>query len=310
MPCSSLPGASTLLENGGTGPGWGPLVDGDLIATNPGDAGVRVPSIFGSNTQEGSLPLLARYGPKVTKLNQSTYNRFLEFNFGPLAPVVNRTYSLSKFAQTGVPGYAAMMTVLTAYSYRCTAYRGLKGAVRNGVPAWTYSFSHTPSCGWHQMIPDAKPILRLLGPTHSAELPFVFNLTTHMPPPDGKCRFGEDEKELAATMSTLWTNLAATGKPAGHNRWPEWSMEEGYGVNIDNRLNIGAVDYSMCVAFWDQTMDGVKRIAQPATGLEAQTLGSSEPRIPGDLTGKTPKAMPVSHSIVSLHHDFVHNTFV
>lgn len=273
MPNSSIPGASTLLENNRTGPGWGPLVDGDLIPTNPGDAGVRVPSIFGSNTQEGSLPLLSRYGPRVTKLNQSIYDEFLRFNFGPLAPVVNRTYSLS----TGVPGYAAMMTVLTAYSYRCAAYRGLEGAVRNGVPAWTYSFGHTPSCAWYHMIPDVKPILRLLGPTHTAELPFVFNLTARMPPPDGKCHLNYQEKQLASTMSTLWTNMAATGKPADESRWPEWNMGESYGVNINNHLDTGVVDYSMCGAFWDQIMEGVKRIAQPPTGFEKQTPDLSDP---------------------------------
>lgn len=277
MPSSSVPGASTLLENDGTGPGWGPLVDGGLIPTNPGDAGVRVPSIFGSNTQEGSLPLLSRYGPRITRLNQSTYNEFLRFNFGPFAPVVNRTYSLTKFARTRVPGYAAMTTVLTAYSYRCAAYRGLMGAVRNGVPAWTYSFSHTPSCAWHPMIPNAKPMLRLLGPTHSAELPFVFNLTTHMPPPDGECRLSEQEKELASTMSTLWTNMAATGKPGDEGQWPQWNMRESYGVNINNRLDIGGVDYSMCETFWDHIMDGVKKIAQPTTGFEKQVPDLSEP---------------------------------
>lgn len=270
MPSGLVPGASTLLENNGTGPGWGPLVDGHLIPTNPGDAGVRVPSIFGSNTHEGSLPLLARYGRRATRLNQSTYDEFLGFNFGPLAPFVNKTYSLSRFARTGAPGYAAMMTVLTAYSYRCAAYRGLKGAARNGVPAWTYSFGHTPSCTWHRMIPDAKPVLHLLGPTHSAELPFVFNLTAHMPPPDGRCHLSGQEKDLASTMSALWTDMAATGKPGDEMSWPEWNIGDSKGVNINNRLDAGIVDYSMCATFWDHIMDEVRRIAQPAAGFKKQ----------------------------------------
>lgn len=302
MPGSLTPGASTLLENNGTGPGWGPLIDGDLIPTNPGDAGVRVPSIFGSNTQEGSLPLLSRYGRRVTKLNQSTYDEFLRFNFGPLAPVVNQTYSLSKFAQTGVPGYAAMMTVLTAYSYRCAAYRGLKGAARNGVPAWTYSFDHTPSCAWYHMIPDVKPILRLLGPTHTAELPFVFNLTTSMPPPNGKCHLSGREKELASAMSTLWTSFAATGKPGDESRWPEWSLGESYGVNINNGVDTGLVDYSMCEAFWDDIMDGVKSIAQPSTGFEKQTSDLSGPLLRTTLGQKTLNGIQGTHFMVSPQH--------
>ena len=310
MPISPSPGASTLLENDGTGPGWGPLVDGDLIPVNPGDAGVRVPSIFGSNTQEGSLPLLSRYGPRVTKLNQSTYNDFLRFNFGPLAPVVNQTYSLPKFARTGVPGYAAMMMVLTAYSYRCAAYRGLKGAARNGVPAWTYSFSHTPSCAWYQMIPDAKPILSLLGPTHTAELPFVFNLTTRMPPPDGECHLSNQEQELASTMSALWTDMAATGRPGDESRWPAWNIGNSCGVNIHNHLDTGVVDYSMCEAFWDRIMDGVKRVAQPTTGLKKQTSDLSEPLLAETSTQKTPKDTIGLHCIVSIRRDIVRDTFV
>lgn len=305
MPSSPLPGASTLLENNGTGPGWGPLVDGDLIPTYPGDAGVRVPSIFGSNTQEGSLPLLSRYGPRVTKLNQTTYNKFLRFNFGPLAPVVNQTYSLSKFARTGAPGYAAMMTVLTAYSYRCAAHRGLKGAARNGVPAWTYSFGHTPSCAWYHMIPDVKPILRLLGPTHTAELPFVFNLTKHMPPPDGKCHLSGREKELASEMSTFWTSMAATGKPGDESRWPEWTVGESYGVNINDHMDTGVVDYSMCEAFWDHIMDDVKRITQPSTGLEEQTSGLGQPFVSTTLDQETLNDKLKFHSIVSFYRDIM-----
>lgn len=301
MPISSVPGASTLLENNGTGPGWGPLVDRDLIPINPGDAGVRVPSIFGSNTQEGSLALLSGYGPRVTKLNQSTYDEFLLFNFGPLAPVVNQTYALSKFARTGAPGYAAMMTVLTTYSYRCAAYRGLKGAARNGMPAWTYSFSHTPSCAWHQMIPHAEPILRLLGPTHSAELPFVFNLTTHMPPPDGNCHLSDQEKELASAMSSAWTKMAATGTPGDENQWPVWNIGESYGVNINNRLDTGVVDYSMCEAFWDRLMDGVKRIAQHTPIFEKQTSDLSEPFLSTNSAQETPDGISGLPLMVSSH---------
>lgn len=300
MPGSSVPGASTLLENDGTGPGWGPLVDGELIPTNPGDAGVRVPSIFGSNSKEGSLPLLSRYGHHITKLNQSTYNGFLRFNFGPLSAVVNQTYSLAKFTHTGVPGYAAMMTVLTAYSYRCAAYRGLKGAARNGVPAWTYSFGHTPSCAWNPMIPNEKPILGLLGPTHSAELPFVFNSTTRVPAPDEECHFSEEEKELASKMSTLWTNMAAMGNPGDESRWPQWNARKSHGVNINNRLDTGVVDYSMCETFWDNVMNGVKRIAQPTTGFGKQASDFKEPFVSAVLDQKTFHDMPGPNLLVSL----------
>lgn len=300
MPRSSLPGASSLLENNGTGPGWGALIDGHLIPVNPRTAGVRVPSIFGSTTQEGSLSLLSEYGMSIIKLNQSTYSDFLEFNFGPLASVVNQTYSLAKFARTGLPVYTAMMSILTTYSYRCSAYRGLKGAAKNGVPAWTYSFGHTPSCSWHQEFPESPSILKLLGPTHSSEVPFVFNQTTHLPPPDGICHFSESEKDLADTMSTVWKNMAATGTPGDDSLWPEWSIDSSSGVNINEALDVGTVDYSMCSGFWDHIMDGVAHIAEPTAAPGKPSDKVIEPWIPetlsqlamGDMTGSRTKVIP------------------
>lgn len=262
MPTVSLPSVSSLLENNGTGPGWGALVDGDLIPVNPRHAGVRVPSIFGSTTQEGTLVLLAEYGSGLTTLNQSTYNAFLEYNFGSLASVVNQTYSLSNFSQASLPGYTAMATVLTEYNYRCSAYRGLIGAAKNGMPAWTYSFAHTPSCSWYGAIPEVASVLQLLGPTHTSELPFVFNITTHLAPPNGTCDFTDIEKELAATMSGIWTHMAETGNPGDDSLWPEWNATSNPGVNINDGLDVGTVDYSMCYNFWDAITDEVARIAQ------------------------------------------------
>lgn len=263
MPGASLPSVSSLLENNGTGPGWGALIDGDLIPENPRNAGVRVPSIFGSTAQEGALAVLSSYGSGISTLNQSTYYDFLEYNFGSLASAVNQTYSLSNYSQASLPGYTAMATVLTEYDYRCSAYRGLIGAAKNSVPAWTYSFAHTPSCPWYQAIPESA--LKLLGPTHTSEVPFVFNITTHLAPPNGTCDFTAMEKELAATMSGIWTHMALTGSPGDDSLWPEWNVTSNSGVNINDDLDVGTVDYSMCIDFWDKITEDVARIAQPTS---------------------------------------------
>ncbi|KUI71827.1 Para-nitrobenzyl esterase [Cytospora mali] len=284
MPSVSVPGASSLLEHNGAGPGWGALIDGHLIPENPRTAGVRVPSIFGSTTREGSLFLLSKYGLEFASLGQSTYNDFLEFNFGPLASFVNQTYSLSKFARTGLPGYTAMLHVLTEYAYRCPAYMGLKGAAKNGVPAWTYSFGHTPSCSWFDTIPKSPALLRMLGPTHTSEIPFLFNLTTRLAPPDGDCSFTAGEKELAATMSRAWTHMASTGTPGDDSLWPQWDATSNPGVNMNDGLEVGTVDYSMCSAFWDGVMDEVARISQPRTMLVMQSGKAPEADVPAALS--------------------------
>jgi carboxylesterase type B len=270
---NSVPGAETLLQNAGKGDTWGPTVDGAVIPVQPLAAGLRVPAIVGSNSQEGTLFVLGTYHARAFSLNESDYEAFLSYNFGRAASDVNATYPLSKFGSAGSfppPAFAAISAVITAYAYKCPAHRALRTGLKNGVGVFAYSFNHTPSCSWYQDIPANKAIINLLGATHTAEIPFVFNMTKNLPPPGGNCSFSSAEDQIADFMLGAWDSMATSGKPGDSNSWPAWTEGEGEGLVVGDSVSVGKLDYSAC-EFWDQIDDKVASLA----GVNGTATGGS-----------------------------------
>ncbi|KAI0180797.1 alpha/beta-hydrolase [Hypoxylon sp. FL1284] len=250
---SAIPGPGTIdiitaLADNGTRTTWTPVVDGKVIMEQPSAVGVKVPSIIGSTANEGSLFVLGFYQAAAisNKLTQADYDKFLTYNFGPLAGRVNETFSLDKAFNGSVT--AAVSTVVGDVSYKCPSYRALAKAEQNGVPVWSYLFDHHPSCAWYDKI--KAEWLPYLGAPHTSEIPFVFNFTTAMPPPDGSCTFTAEEQAMSHAMSRAWTNMAAVGSPDDEQAWPAWTKADSKGVVIKDAMKAGVVDYSRC-EFWD-----------------------------------------------------------
>ncbi|KAK2604059.1 hypothetical protein N8I77_007018 [Diaporthe amygdali] len=225
------------------------IVDGTIIPAQPLEAGLKVPAVAGSTTDEGTLFILSQYQASVLTLNSTDYNGFLTKTFGPLAQRVNETYPLSNYTtSSGGPVLAAMSAVVTHSEFRCPTRRFIRQASQDGVPVWTYSFNHTLSCPWYTIIPSYA--LDLLASTHTAEIPFVFNGTTNMPRPNGTCSLSTGEVALAAKMLGAWDSMAANASPGSD--WPQYNTSSSVGVNvIGDEFTIGTVDYSMC-DFWDE----------------------------------------------------------
>jgi carboxylesterase type B len=259
MPTPIVPAATTPFIYEGAGARWGPVIDGDIISVSPAEVGCKVPAIFGFNANEGTLFVLGEYLARSFTLNQTQYDEFLTYNFGPLASKVNETYSVEKFSSSEYPVYAAMATVFTEATYKCPAYRALSVSQTHGVPVWSYEFSHSPSCAWYKAIPQA--ILPYVGAAHTAEIPFVFNTTHNLPLPDGNCTFTVAEQSLAGAMSEAWTSMAEKGQPGDASEWPQWTVNSSAGVNINESMVVGTVDYSSC-AFWDAIYEESAKIAE------------------------------------------------
>lgn len=225
------------------------IVDGTIVPAQPLEAGLKVPAVAGSTTDEGTLFILAQYQTSVLTLNSTDYDGFLTSRFGPLAQKVNETYSLSKYAGvSGGPVLAAMSAVMTHAQFRCPTRRFIRQASQDGVPVWTYSFNHTLSCPWYASIPSYA--LDLLASTHTAEIPFVFNGTTNMPKYNGTCSLSAGEVALAAKMLGAWDSMATNANPGSD--WPQYNTSSSSGVNVvGDDFTIGTVDYSMC-DFWDE----------------------------------------------------------
>ncbi|KAI1413639.1 alpha/beta-hydrolase [Hypoxylon sp. FL1857] len=249
MPGPSVVTVNTALINNGTRSSWTALVDGKLIKEQPSTSGVKVPSIIGSNANEGSLFVLGGFGEAalLNQLNQSQYDEFLTYNFGPLAARVNETYSAASAFNGSVA--KAMVTIVSEVSYQCPSYRALKTAESHSLPVWSYRFTHVPSCPWFAGIESEW--IPALGAAHSSEIPFVFNFTTGMPPPGGNCTLSQAEQTMAHDMSRAWTNMAEIGRPGDQDTWPTWSSNGSTGVVFGDSMGVGVVDYASC-EFWGE----------------------------------------------------------
>ncbi|KAK8074319.1 Alpha/Beta hydrolase protein [Apiospora phragmitis] len=232
--------------------------DGAFLPQSPSAVGSRVPAIFGSNANDSSLVVIPAFGRDAFTLNQTVYDAFLTSNFGPLASRVNETFSVANF---GGRVYAAMEAVMTDTWYKCCwAYQGARTAAARGVASYAYIFGHVPSCAWYSLVPpDAIP---LLGATHTAEIPFVFNTTSALPAPGGNCTLLQPaETDLAHALSRAWTNITESGRPGVEEEavWPAFDDETWTGLNIRDRMEVGRLDYSSC-AFWAEIDAELQRI--------------------------------------------------
>lgn len=151
-----------------------------------------------------------------------------------------------------------MSDIITDYGYKSPTYRALTSTEARGVNVWAYNFNQTPTCSWHQTIPNDPEILQLLGLTHTAEIPYIFSLINHLPVggstgstnSNGNCSFNNAEVAISQFMERAWTTLARDKRPAHMHVWPRWNRQSSLGVQIKNLIEISEINYSNC-AFWD-----------------------------------------------------------
>ncbi|KAK4032463.1 hypothetical protein C8A01DRAFT_20460, partial [Parachaetomium inaequale] len=178
--------------------------------------------------------------------------------------------------------FLAIADVVTNYAYRCPARAALRSASVHDLAGavWTYSFNHTPSCPWSAIIPAG--VLDDLGATHTAEIPFVFNLTRNLPPGTGSggCNFTQAEEQIAGFLLDAWDSMAREGRPSpGDNEsaWPAWSERSGrapLGVVVGAEgVSVGEVDYSGC-DFWDGISEKVAAAAKAENGTTPTGTGT------------------------------------
>ncbi|KAK4944042.1 hypothetical protein LTR10_016563 [Elasticomyces elasticus] len=278
-----------------------PFVDGKVVPAQPSDAGVQVPTIFGSNAEEGTIFSLLQFlnGSSISATD-SDYNHFLVSNFGTsLVPEILKYYPLSAFNSTPYPPFYAISTVITDASFYCPAHRALNTAVSKGIPAWTYYFDQEPNCPWFQYL--TQEIDELLGPTHTAEIPFVMGITQNLPPPNGTCNMNATEVAVSSFMLEAWTSMAANQRPtANSSLWPEYrGANASYGIVIDIAAIPDLLNYTRC-ELWDQINAFQRELAYNGTllGANATSVGtpSSNSSGTGSSTGSSSSASSTSVS--------------
>lgn len=190
-----------------------------------------------------------------------------------MSSLITARYPFSLFTNFSQPAYVAIEVIKTDADYKCPAYRGLLVAAAKKVPAWTYLFSHSPSCSWYPFLPQDE--VSLFGATHSAEIPYVFNNTKDLPLYGGNCSFKPAELEISKTLTAAWTSIAESGNPSpdGGLEWPVWNASTSSGLVIVNSSVIGTVDYSIC-EFWDH-INALEIAAMEANASTPSTFGNS-----------------------------------
>lgn len=246
---STLPPSTAIGIDGSPVDSFVPYVDGTIIPAQPSTAGVQVPTMFGSTTEEGTLFILGAFGQRFANLTDTDYLEFLSSQFAPsIVPLIAKQYPISAFNMTLYPAFFALANIVTDAAYKCSSYRGLKTATAKGVPVYTYLNAHAPSCEWIPGIPAES--LKLLGATHSAELPLVFGRVTGLS--DGTCNLTAKEGQLSKQLIQSWTAMASKANPSsGGLQWPLFSAGTSAGVMINETAEAALVDYSVC-DFWDK----------------------------------------------------------
>lgn len=232
------------------------------------------------------------------KTTAADYTAFLQSNFGSLSSTILKYYPLSLFASTPFPPFYAISTVYAVASYFCPARRGLNATINSGVPAWTYRFAHTPTCGWEPGI-NSEQALELLGPTHTSEIPFVFAQLNNLPPRHGTCSFDEREVAISRALVSAWTSMAASGNPDGavgitEGLWPKFNLAQSKGLLIRNFTSVGYINFTPC-ELWDKV--NAEIVSQQAMG-NGSSAGQTSATATGtaSATGRGTSSGPMASS--------------
>ncbi|RYO76957.1 hypothetical protein DL764_010262 [Monosporascus ibericus] len=223
-----------------------PPVDDVVLLKQPSAVGIQVPSVIGSTSDEGALFVISTYGEAASTLTQPDYNDFLTFNFGQLASHVNESFSLDTVFNGSVA--AAPVYIITDVSYKCPGRPALLRANEKVIPVWSYR----PHAQRSMLAAIPEEYSSFLGATYMSKIPFVFNMTHNMPPPDGDCTISESEWEIACTMSRAWTNVAGFGTPDDDtSMWPAWTANKSMGVEFKHGSEVTVAAYGSC-ASWNE----------------------------------------------------------
>jgi carboxylesterase type B len=216
---------------------WGPVVDRDLVTSQPMAAalqeGLSKPTLMGTNANEGTIFVA---GPEAKFLDPLAYRTLVRTLFGrdryatisakyPPGPKSNNTDQL--------------IDICTDYIFNCSNRAVARGAK---APVYYYQFTHISSFNLHPDYP------RCAGEScHGDELPFVFHTAS------GKMSFTPAEEQLSARMADYWGSFVHSHNPnavdSASASWPEFNPQGQY-LQLDVLPAVKAMDPKTCT-FWD-----------------------------------------------------------
>jgi para-nitrobenzyl esterase len=203
-----------------------PVVDGYVLPRQPAKAFARgefanVPTLIGENAVEGRM-----FAPKPKDATLKAYHAWAAKTFGDLAPAFLKLYPAATDSEALAAMTAAYGDGEFGYATRLIA----RAVSRRQPHTYSYLFTYVQSGPEF----DEPP------PTHSQELPFVFDTLNQPafiahPPPD------ESDRAMSQTMMAAWVRFAAKGDPNGPGlpAWPTYDAESDPYLEFGLPLKIG-----------------------------------------------------------------------
>lgn len=202
-------------------------LDGDTLIVTPQAAYAagtqhQVDLLLGSNAAEGSSFL------DRTKLTAANHRAMLARSFpAPLIDAIGLAQPDSDDAAR-----EAAIAFDTDLRFRWDMWTWANRAAQAGSKGvYLYEFAHVPP-----FAPGEN--YHGLGATHGAELAYVFDQLGRLP-----TRWTSEDRRLAETMASYWTNFAKTGNPNGPGlpHWPGFESGSGRLMKLDPDPAIGPV---------------------------------------------------------------------
>jgi para-nitrobenzyl esterase len=188
---------------------WAPIVDGDLIPTQPSDAIAaghfnKVPIINGSNRDEDTLMIAFR-----EPLSAEQYIQSVKKQAGSAAPRVLAAYPPDAYASPAQAVAAALGDL--NFSCRILAASEL---LAPSMPVYEYEFDdpHAPNTSYPN---PSFP----LGAYHGSEIPYVLGSIA------GDHAATPAQRALSDAMMDYWIGFIASGNPAGSPPWKRFQPD-------------------------------------------------------------------------------------
>jgi para-nitrobenzyl esterase len=232
---NAVPKSSDSVLGGGVS--FAPMLDGFNLPDLPSKllkAGSfeKVPTIFGSNADEGSHFFVLA---STTIPDDAAFEAYVDkFVPGHGKEVVSHypsaTYGSSQKAAIAAFGDGGFV---------CPTRRTARALVAAGAATFLYHFTYVP----------AGALVGNLGSFHSAELKFVFgNPGQLLPEP-----LTAEETELSASIMGYWSRHADKGDPNGGGAlaWPSYDAQKDEGLVLDKTIATKAAFRKDLCDFWD-----------------------------------------------------------
>jgi para-nitrobenzyl esterase len=193
--------------------GFNPVVDGDVLPTNPfaptaPAISSNVPLMIGTNKDE--MTLFFGFAPWLDALDDDGLRKRVGMMVGDSAERVIAAY---RHARPGASPIDVFLAIATDVMMRIPSLVSAdRKTEQSAAPAYVYLFT------WETPVLGGK-----LKSCHALEIPFVFDTL----PATGLTGEGSERPELADKMSRAWLAFARSGNPnhAGIPQWPAYSTK-------------------------------------------------------------------------------------